>query len=33
MRPTGEAFGAVVYDEPALDVSELMGAGRPPDRP
>jgi 3,4-dihydroxy 2-butanone 4-phosphate synthase/GTP cyclohydrolase II len=33
IRPTGEAFGVVVNDEPALDVSELMGAGRPPDRP
>jgi GTP cyclohydrolase II len=33
IRPTGEAFGVAVNDEPALDVSELMGAGRPPDRP
>jgi GTP cyclohydrolase II len=33
IRPTGGAFGVVVNDEPALDVSELIGAGRPPDRP
>src|SRR4029450_7767227 len=33
IRPTGEAFGEPVDDEPAVDVSELMGAGGPPDRP
>jgi 3,4-dihydroxy 2-butanone 4-phosphate synthase/GTP cyclohydrolase II len=33
IRPTGEAFGMPVNDEPAVDVSELMGAGRPQDRP
>jgi 3,4-dihydroxy 2-butanone 4-phosphate synthase/GTP cyclohydrolase II len=33
VRPTGEAFGVPVTDGPAVDVSELMGAGRPPDRP
>jgi GTP cyclohydrolase II len=33
IRPMGEAFGVPVDDEPALDVSELLGAGCPPDRP
>jgi GTP cyclohydrolase II len=31
--PTGNAFGVPVAHEPAVDVSALMGTGRPPDRP
>jgi 3,4-dihydroxy 2-butanone 4-phosphate synthase/GTP cyclohydrolase II len=31
--PTGTAFGVPVAHEPAVDVSALMGTGRPPDRP
>jgi 3,4-dihydroxy 2-butanone 4-phosphate synthase/GTP cyclohydrolase II len=33
VRPVGEAFGVLVDDQPAVDVSELMGAGCPPERP
>jgi 3,4-dihydroxy 2-butanone 4-phosphate synthase/GTP cyclohydrolase II len=33
IRPAGEAFGVPLDGERAVDVSELMGAGRPPDRP
>jgi GTP cyclohydrolase II len=33
VRPAGEAVGSAVDVEEAVDVSALMGAGRPPDRP
>jgi GTP cyclohydrolase II len=32
-QPAGEPFGVPVSDEPAVDVSRLMGTGCPPDRP
>jgi 3,4-dihydroxy 2-butanone 4-phosphate synthase/GTP cyclohydrolase II len=32
-RPAGDPVGAPVMDGPAVDVSALMGTGRPPDRP
>jgi GTP cyclohydrolase II len=32
-RSAGDTFGVPVQDEPAVDVSALMGTGRPPDRP